>query len=561
MSGHVQACAEWSSVVEFEAICRTVGSFGYGSGWDIKVDEFFAKVSLQKLLQILEVASQDGDLEKIDVICTVLRAVFHSKTGEKQLTDGKFVDSLVQGLGHYSGKVRALSCRQLRRIGLGAFNETDSMALVGALVKSMYDLDTGIAQNAAHALVAFAREDKSSRDLVLSSLSGLSMSDLGNLEVSEKSVVDLRILFLTVRVAAENDQAFVACRENGLLKLLIDIVSGDDVLLQLNALKLIPFISATKEGLAYIVNMKVLTHLERMAGMEDGQEADPFVGEEALRVISQLSARMLVSGQAQTAADLSSKFLKTVARRLGSSQTSDPLSTTTTLEMIGAFAGTQPPQSLEMVIESGLLQRWMQFATAHGDTIKTVGLASIASALRGGGRFHSDENPAIEHQSSDEIEYAALMEETMVQPTEDERKRAAELGKRVFLMYGEHLNQQIRKYPNTTQIDPSHVVCMLVDLLKFPLAEQQCAIYALLRCIAAQDSDWGLNAIYMSGVEVEKNLLDRSLNMSKLAKEWRFAVLEAVYHSPHRDAVLGTQRLGILKTFLKRGPYLGPSTA
>ncbi|GBG29953.1 Hypothetical Protein FCC1311_061732 [Hondaea fermentalgiana] len=553
----------WARVEAFGDVCRSVGSFGYGPGWDDEASKFLDEVPLDKVLSLLQEVSEAGDWTRVDLVSDVLRHVLRSTAGTEATKQAHLVPSLAQGLRHPKVEVRKLAAHQIRRISVDAFETRgDRVTLCEGLVGSLRDVDTGVGVEVTEALAAHA---DSERDVVLDLLSEMDQVE-GPADIAHASITELRVLYLVARVSAKDEAALEACMEKELLTPLLDIVRGDDVLMQINALRLVPLISATSAGLAVLQETKIVDQLAKLAGLagDDGAQPDPMLGDEALRVMSQLSARTLSDGDEEGAGALSQTFLRAMAARLGALPSPGSPVALATMEMLGAFAGAQPPRSVHAVVETwstDVLGPWMEIAAASADPGKAAGLSSIAMALRGGALLDraSANEVSLQYQSADDVAFSALVESSTIQPTQSEREEAAELNWALFLAYGRALRQRTRSDVPDPRA-PADVVGLLVHKLGEPLDEQRCGIFALLRIVALQASSWGLRAIYGAGAEVERQFLDRSLAMSKQAKEWRFAFLEAVHESPFRDQVLGEARLAMLRSFLKRGPFRGPAS-
>ncbi len=582
MAAVASQTSSWARVEAFAELCRDVGGEGGvgGVAWAAQVDELLDAVPLSVLLSELERLSGVGAAEQVDTLCLVLKHVLVSARGARELSgDERFSASLAQGLGHYSAKVRALTARQLRRLGLAAFPAVSRGALCAALCGSLHDVETGVSADAAEALVAWSRAGREERRALLRQLSSSKLGP-GSLPAAlraEASTALLRACGVVGRVCARGaagesdggDQAVADVRAEGLLAPLLDVVSGDDVLLQLNALRLLPLLSASRAGLAALVEAGVVDALSALAGLGGpAAPADAFLGEEALRAMAQLSARMLACSPGGAEA-LALAFLRAVEQRLAADMASPVAMRSAevagTVDLLGAFAGAMPPRSLQLVNarQDALVRPWMRLAAKAGDRVTVAGLASVAAALRGGelalGGGGGVGVALAGGGSADDVEHAALLEQSRVQPSPAGRAEAARAGQALFEAFGAALNARLRTVPGREQeLSATEGVLVVMDLLRQPFDEQRCACYALLRCLAAQDDAWGLHAIYGAGAEVELALMDRSLAMSKHAKEWRFAVLEAVHANPHCAAVLGPQRLSLLRAFLRRGPYLGP---
>lgn len=544
-----------------------MGSLGFSpSEWNARATQFLQHVPLHELLGMLESSSKSGDWSRVDLVADVLRHLLRAPVAQAQLSDAGLAPRLAQGVRHPLESVRRLAVRQIRSLGVATFRDNESRkALSLALAKSLHDEDTGIASEASEALAALATEDL---DAALEALrKANSSSDSGSeddgVASAEESVAQLRELHICARIAAASNEALKKVAESGLLQPLLDIVRGDDILAQMNALILVPLVAATDAGLEILQNARVVDILAGMAGL--GADQDPILGDEALRVMSQLSARSLAKGDSEAAQELANSFLLAMRERLDSMPSPGSPLALGAMEMLGAFAGAQPPRSMHAVVEpwrQDILLPWMQIAAVSADPGKSAGPASIAMALRGGALLERSNATEVNlrYQSADDVAFTALLEESAVKPSDDDRAEAAELGRDLFLEYGKALRERTRVGVPDPRA-PADVVSLVVDKLREPIDEQRCAVFALLRIVALQAKPWGLRAIYGAGAEVERQFLDRSLAMSKEAKEWRFAFLEAVHASPFRDEVLGESRLNMLRDFLRRGPFRGPSSA
>jgi len=556
---------EWDRISSFASVCRGVGSFGYGVGWAAKVEAFLETVPLPRLLQLLEGESTSASFEGVDLLSDVLHHVLAAKPAQAELLNKELVPTLVKGMAHGLAKIRALASRQVRHIGVSSFPEESRKSIAQSLAGALHDKETGIGSDASEALVAFAESSSEGKNLVTSALKEDQEHNVQlPPEQADPSVAELRILYVTARIAAKDEESFKVCEQKGLVKPLIDLVRGDDVLMQMNALKLLPLIAASGAGLNSLLDSDIVDQLSRMAGLDESgsENADPFLGDEALRVMSQLSARTLAEGNQTLSANLSRTFIKSMAKRLKGSPRIPQSVSFPTLEMLGAFAGAQPPHSVQLIVEEhsdDVLQPWCTLAAVGGtETSSSAGLSSIATAMRGGALLEQG-NPALEHQSADDVAFSALLESSMAKPTEEERTAAALFNRDLFVLFATKVNERTRLRKRFSGLlAPADAVAVLVDLTRIPADEQRCGVYAVLRMVAAQNHEWGLQAIFSGGDEAEKLLIDRSLDMSKQAKEWRFSVLEAVFASPYKDKAIGQSRLEVIKAFLKRGPYLGP---
>jgi len=549
--------SQWDELETFYGLSGFYGGFAMGDAWHAQAEAFLQKVPLDTVLGFLAQASKESDWGKIDVICVVLRGLFNSKAGVEALVNTNFLPNLLAGMQHELPQVRRLGVREVNKIGLLAFPGDAIEGLVRALCVNLLDSDTGVAHIASDTLYAYSI--KGGRSMVLKAIPAA--NNVASPNVEDPSVTQLRQLHLVARIAAKNSEALEECKSLNLIEPFLSIVRGSDVLLQLNALKLIPLIASSEAGLKLIFESDIISNLRMMAGLVDGNldNHDPMLEVEAMRVLAFMCAREGYSGISNGLDDV---FLVAMARRISSVSPSDPNSSIPALEMLGAFSGSQPPSSLNKVLNhSKILQHWMQFAVLQGDLVKTAGLFSMAAALRGGSIPFDHALIATQEDSSDILEFSQLMEQgSRTTVDEAERKAAAASGRRLFLAYGEALlktNQLKRKIGES--VAPEDVVHQLVEFVKYPLDDLKCGVFVCLRMIASQDDRWGLQAIYGSGETAVKLLMDRNLPMSKTAKEWRFSMIEAIWHNPYRSQILGEKQQLIVEAFLKRGPYLGPA--
>ncbi|KAF1324598.1 Heat repeat domain containing protein, partial [Globisporangium splendens] len=95
----------------------------------------------------------------------------------------------------------------------------------------------------------------------------------------------------------------------------------------------------------------------------------------------------------------------------------------------------------------------------------------------------------------------------------------------------------------------------LMEVLRQPFEELRSAIFALLRAVAAQNNEWGMRALLSYGGFFEF-LMDRSTEPTKEAREWKFAVADAVMASPFQSK-LDAVTLEKLRAHMRKGPYVG----
>ncbi|GMF14969.1 unnamed protein product [Phytophthora lilii] len=77
---------------------------------------------------------------------------------------------------------------------------------------------------------------------------------------------------------------------------------------------------------------------------------------------------------------------------------------------------------------------------------------------------------------------------------------------------------------------------LLMTALKQPFEELRTAVFHVLRSVAAQNNPWGMRTLLSYGGFFEF-LMDRTTELTKETREWKFAVLDAVLASPFQSQI------------------------
>jgi hypothetical protein len=100
----------------------------------------------------------------------------------------------------------------------------------------------------------------------------------------------------------------------------------------------------------------------------------------------------------------------------------------------------------------------------------------------------------------------------------------------------------------------TEAVSRVCQLAKVPFQDTYVAAFAVLRMVAAQDSEWGLRALF-SAPDFLSLMTDGTLPLSNLGVQWRFGVMDAVARNPNRHILHTAGVWNIVKRYVKAGPF------
>jgi len=544
----------WNAVSEFVESASAI-SIGAGGDPEKLVANFLTRNSLEGLFSSLEEASLADNENQVKLVAKALDFVFRSETFRDKLTHPEFLPFLVSGFQHREVHIRELSVKHISEVGIGNFPETSAETIFEEIIQALTDPDTSVALCATNVILKYSEEDQR-LETVLDTLSKFVLKLKEGSCVGDPSTALLRIFHIIATLSAKGEDQLNLCKSSGALNPLLDLVGSDDVLLQLNALNLIPLVAVTDPGFDLLIQSNVVQRLSEMAGLDkSGSEPSPFLGDYSLKVMSQLSARALGPSPTTEAGcnQLASMFLDIVSLRVNRCiETRDATEAATLLLALGFFAGAQPPESMREILKpelDKLVLTWMQLANLTGEKFQIAGLESLAKALRGGSVVSNES----QYSGSDELDKleAKMSVKMYGNITRNQRQEAAELGRELVVQYGKAFAQQRSKTGN------SDTIGILLDLIKVPIDDIRCAAFSVVRMIAGQDAEWGLRSLF-AHPNTTSILFDRSLEMSKPAKEWRFSVIEAINANP-QNSILEDPTLEKVMRFLRQGPFRGPS--
>lgn len=120
---------------------------------------------------------------------------------------------------------------------------------------------------------------------------------------------------------------------------------------------------------------------------------------------------------------------------------------------------------------------------------------------------------------------------------------AGELGRRLLQAVGSSKRMVVSAY--------------LLKLAGQPLDEVRHGAFDLMRAIAAQRGGWGLELL-LKNPDFLPFFENRLTEYSKVGKEWKFSVIEAVWNSPQR-ALLSDEICNKIQKLIFQGPFYQPA--
>ncbi len=99
-------------------------------------------------------------------------------------------------------------------------------------------------------------------------------------------------------------------------------------------------------------------------------------------------------------------------------------------------------------------------------------------------------------------------------------------------------------HPPTTQL--------LYQYLNYHLVELRYAVFALIKAVVKHN--WGLTEI-LAFPGMADYLLNRRTEPTKLGKEWKYSIIEAIVQQPSAKDIAGTVYYTKFLTYLKQGIF------
>ncbi|CAI5738706.1 unnamed protein product [Hyaloperonospora brassicae] len=495
--------AAWQEVARFHETSIATSAHMYGLDQEnALVREFLAKVPIAALFACLQDASDRGSNKEVKQACKCINRVLSSSTdGASLFFHPDTVPFVLAGLSHVEKQARELVADQFiaqlgRRPSPDQYKAVADPLVLERLCSVVSDDDVDVASKASTVLEMFASMPESGiYRAVLDSLKKRAQSS----EITLNSIEYMRYLETIVKICAQEDTHVEYGISVGAIDLVVDCLRSNDPLFLMNVVELVPAICQTKIGVEYIV------------------KSDPFVGGNVIRLVGEISAtaaRVNIKTWTWGDATLSDAFLETVESKM---QSSDSLQQIAAMDALAAFGSTSDKEMHVLLQHRSICQKWMSFSTSTKLPVKSNCFHSIARVLGAHTRLvrQLDDVP-------------------------NETQEVWSLCERLFNSLGPEGAQQ-------------STMVLLMNTLKQPFEELRTSVFHVLRSVAAQNNPWGMRVLRSYGGFFEF-LLDRTTEATKDAREWKFAVLDAVLASPFQSQ-LDDSLHEKLRANLAQGPY------
>ncbi|CAN0042729.1 unnamed protein product [Scytosiphon promiscuus] len=556
---------------------------------------------------------QLGDESKRKAVESALLGVCGSSVGPELLdqNNSELVPFFLAGLCHPATGVKKLSAKALVVLGLGNGNgngggggggeqpapeseeeERDRIdrcralvqpPLLPALVAALGDVDTGVAQAAADALVTLcekgdggggggggraetnATASTACRRAAMGALSSQIGEVVAGMTARQSSTPRLRFADTAARLMSASDAAFNAAVDAGALSLVTDLTEdASDVLLQLNALELLEQVASTAGGARHLLSNG---HLDRLLvaaggggeGAVGGADPDPLLGTSALRTLAKVLAKAEGVGlevwRERSPAFLEG-FLRACAVHIEGREEAGKLAGLVAVSTVAEASSEALKAMLSQQhgAEGGVLDAWLTLS-AHKVEVKAAALHAVALVL-GAPTYKTSSNTAAGgsgHNDGDGDEVmgntaaAAAAAATGVGAEEERKKQERSSLCRMLL-------QRLAVCNNRPTGG-----ALLFELARQPVPEVRHAAYDVLRCMVWQPGGWALAEVFAQP-GFRAFLEERDTGASKATKEWKFSVVESIMGCKDRT-VLGQEVLESFRTILKQGPFFVPTTS
>lgn len=359
---------------------------------------------------------------------------------------------------------------------------------------------------------------------------------LNKIENKDISIYLIRLISLIVKISNENSEFMK--KEN--YKFLFKILKSEDILLILNLVHILFSLTLTKKG--FIICKSNNIHL-----ILKNYNKSSFFKDAALRLLAVFSSKELYFNVDENRS-ITETFVEVVK--------STPMSLNY-INVIGSYGGS----CLEAfkILESEKIKIFDLGRVTEEVLISSLNSLSYLLSL---GNYNFKPMTSFAHlfQEEEGAENLTLLETKKQRNQEgvslaDLAKISKEKCKKMFINFFAGLELTGMK-PT-----PSNLVDVLFYFLMKPVEDLQNVSLKVLRSVCLQAEPWGINLIY-SRKKYVNILLDRTLNISKITKEWRFSVLEAVYQHPKGKELRVLQdKMERIRGFLREGPFRGPKTA
>lgn len=510
-----------------------------------------------------DAAANDGWVALADVAARAVEVLLQDASGavDAQLYDDAAMGALLEGLRAGTPRVKRLALRALSAKFAGAAHVSRAAAVVGgegggallsAAVAALAGDDVGVAEDAGKALLQLARTVAGASDgdgAAAGEIFGALKSKLDELagDDGHDGTVMLRLLDVCVSIASSSAPLLRGASAAGVLAPLTEIVTSGDVLLMMNALELLPPLADTPDGAALLRETGVIGTILTLAGAR-GEAADPLIGGDALRTSAACFARAAQKGHGgDLFDDVALPLIAVASAMLAERETGATMAALDALVQLS----TSSVRTWRHVLGSDELRGRI---VAPADTVEADAKAAVFHATA---RLLSAHLP--EHSAATSTAAISSIA-TPPAPAAGAPAGADASGDggdtRRVDVDDEACKALWNAIGPACRVDST--MAALSAALRSPTDEVRCAVYAVLAAVAAQPTGWAADALFGHAGALE-HLLDRTTESSKVTKEAKFSVFEAVWANSGLRARLPASVLGEVHTVLQQGPFYIPA--
>mmetsp|Transcript_25391 Transcript_25391/g.27758 ORF Transcript_25391/g.27758 Transcript_25391/m.27758 type:complete len:560 (+) Transcript_25391:204-1883(+) len=368
-----------------------------------------------------------------------------------------------------------------------------------------------------------------------------------------KSVVTVRYVSLGALLSQQSEEVARDCVSRGALpRLAFEICRSDDVLVAINAMDLLTQFSRSAAGLEELCDDAVLDWLIIVGcgDVSSRRPPDPLLEAEALRVLADVFIQASKHSHAfvgKISDGCVHSFLTTVLHYLDDGTEEQRV---TALGLLADFSmiSSQSLSLLQAFQSGALLTSWLALLNSSKVELSSAALSALVKVFDQPDEQYVRNALPAQSSTSDVRSVFSL-------PRQSEEEVQVEVEK--ITSFKRLLFQRIGEVKRVTSLH------YLVKAARQPVASLRHAALDLLRAIAQQSAKgWGIRALFNNGYDVAQcefwlYLKDRTSEHSKEGKDFKFALIEAVTHSPFRD-LLGEDVASHLQVMVQQGAYYMP---
>ncbi|XP_057373714.1 26S proteasome non-ATPase regulatory subunit 5-like [Daphnia carinata] len=230
-----------------------------------ELKDYAPKIDIDRIYKCLATSNKD----QIDLTCEILKRILGAiPIGHAMV---RYEDLFLQGLAHSESQVKELIFQELQ---MAADDPTTCEQLATKLeillscLQLIGSTDESIASKASRVFMSIARQGDTANVLVSPPI----VEEMRT--VSRKSdIVRYRIYDIVVTYCCTSEEKLTFCEEHKLIQTLLEEVSTDDILVQLNALELITTLASCQHGRNYLERQGIT---QKLATRLDEATADPL---------------------------------------------------------------------------------------------------------------------------------------------------------------------------------------------------------------------------------------------------------------------------------------------